>query len=104
MPRVSYVVFYVVNFRKVWHNEFVNCQVCLKNKGISSLYAMKRCSAGECTNGRCHIEAMVENSGPSRIYIHYIYIPEYISISQGYQRARSVIIYINEYMDPLKGK
>ena len=46
----------------------------------------------------------MENSGPSRIYIHYIYIPEYISISQGYQRARIVIIYINQYMDPLKVK
>ena len=47
---------------------------------------------------------MVENSGPYRIYIHYIYIPEYISISQGYQRARTVVIYINKYMDLLKGK
>ena len=29
---------------------FWNCQICLNNKRISSLYAMKRCSAGECTN------------------------------------------------------
>ena len=34
---------------KIIHS-FWNCQVCLKNKGISSLYAMKRCSAGEGTN------------------------------------------------------
>ena len=46
----------------------------------------------------------MENSGPSRIYIHYIYIPEYITVSQGYQRARILIIYISEFMDPLKVK
>ena len=34
---------------KIIHS-FWNCQVCLKNKGISSLYAMKRCSAGEGIN------------------------------------------------------
>ena len=50
------------------------------------------------------MEAIVENSGLSRICIHYIYIPEYISISQGYQRARTVIIYINQCMDHLKVK
>ena len=37
---------------KIIHS-FWNCQVCLKNKGISSLYAMKRCSAGEGTNDEC---------------------------------------------------
>ena len=46
----------------------------------------------------------MENSGPSRIYIHYIYIPEYITVSQGYQRARILIIYISKFMDLLKGK
>ena len=40
-------------------------------------------------NGTCHIGAIVENSGPYRIYIHYIHIPEYISISQGYQRSQN---------------
>ena len=51
-----------------------------------------------------HWCTIVENSGPSRIYIHYIYIPEYITVSQGYQRARILIIYISKFMDLLKGK
>ena len=34
---------------KIIHS-FWNCQICLNNKGISSLYAMKRCSTGEGTN------------------------------------------------------
>ena len=44
----------------------------------------------------------MENSGPSKIYIHYMHIPEYISISQGYQRARILIVYISKFMHPLK--
>ena len=55
-------------------------------------------------NGTCHIDAKVENSGPYRIYIHYIHIPEYISIFMGYQKTRISIIYISECMDPLRGK
>ena len=35
---------------KIIHS-FWNCQICLKYKGISSLYAMKQCSTGEGTNG-----------------------------------------------------
>ena len=41
---------------------------------------------------------------PEYILLLYIYIPEYISISQGYQRARILIIYISQFMDPLKEK
>ena len=46
----------------------------------------------------------MRNSGPSRIYFHYIYVPEYISVSQGYQRARISIVYKSECMGPLKGR
>ena len=74
--------------------------VYLKNKENSSLYAMKWCSAGEGANGKCHIGAIVENSGPFIIYIHYVYIPEYISISQDYRRDRISIVYKSQCMDP----
>ena len=60
-----------------------SCQVCLKNKGISSLYAMKRCSAGECTNGKYHIGGLVKNSGPYRICFHLKVLPYFLGLLEG---------------------